>query len=172
MLDWNMQSGRELFVVFAAQGGRGESGIMPRLWAGSEAGQPFQAPQFSWPPVPWKHRRISLCFKSQANKETWISFNPLSPVLGLWHSNKDWLISYPLGAWKSQSVVVQGCMFSFWFLWLLNRLGMCDKTKYKPFEWLRVLSLQLKWKGGISGKNNWNFKCTKWNITIFKVYFE
>lgn len=71
MVDCNMQSGRELFVVFAAQGGRGESGsIHPR------------AP---------RHRRQSRrwvppaapCSESQANEEIPPSFNPLSPVLGL-----------------------------------------------------------------------------------------
>lgn len=57
--------------------------------------------------------RFSLCFKSQANKETRLSLTPSSPVLGLRHSNKDWLISSPLGMWKIQNVVVQGCMFRF-----------------------------------------------------------
>lgn len=48
MVDWNMQSGRELLVVFAVQGDRGESGIIHRLCTGSEAGQPCQAPRTSW----------------------------------------------------------------------------------------------------------------------------
>lgn len=70
MVDWNMQSGRELFVVFAAQGGRGEA----QAASSSEAGQPFQAP------LPCQHGRLSPWFGSQANKETWSFSNPPSPA--------------------------------------------------------------------------------------------
>lgn len=175
MVDWNLQSGRELFVVFAAaQGDGGESGIIHRLWAGGEAGQPSQAPRTSWHRLPRRCRRLSLCLKSQGSKETRLSFNPSSPVLGLWHSNKDWLISQPLGTWKIRNVVVQGCVFRFWLLWLVNRLGMCDKTWTKSFrvaerslwlyDWSEKVTFQAKTIEIVSS--------TACNITIFKVYFE
>ena len=87
MVDQNMQSGRELFVVFAVQRQTEEKAessrvCRPGVGAGSVGGQPCQALRICMG-VLWCYRGHSLCFKSRGNKETRLSLNTMSPVLGL-----------------------------------------------------------------------------------------
>lgn len=95
-----------------------------------------------WCWVSCQDQRPSLCHRVRLIKELGSLLILRSPKLGLWHdSNEDWLISQSTGTWKTQNVVVQGCMFRFWILWLAHRFGMCDKTEYKAFGWLREVFL-------------------------------
>lgn len=131
MVDCNTQSGRE-FVVFAVQGEGGGSGSIPRLpcTACSGAGYPART------------RDLLFVIEVRLIKELGSLLILWSPKLGLWHdSNEDWLISQSMGPWKTQNVVVQGCMFRFWILQLAHRFGMCDKTEYEAFGWPREVFL-------------------------------
>lgn len=71
-----MQSGRELLVVFAVQGD-GRQQLLPS-WEQAGAG-PGTVPTLAR--VAWQSRTRPLCFQSQENTGTSLSFKSLSPVL-------------------------------------------------------------------------------------------
>lgn len=81
MLDWNMQSVRELFVVFAVQGD-GRRRLIPS-WEqeGRQGAVPGRAPLLAQGTR--QHRTCPLWFESQENTRTRLSFKSLSPVLCL-----------------------------------------------------------------------------------------
>lgn len=153
MLDWNMQSGRELLVVFAVLGDGGKQLIPSWGQAGSCArqgsppGTGYLAEQDTsslvQKPGEYRNQPLFLIFVSCPS--------PLRLEQGLAY--------FPiLGNAKIQNAVVQGCMFGFCFLWFVNRLGMYYKMYTRLLgSWKKPFSVA-EGKRWLSGKSNKNHK--------------